>query len=829
MNPHEHYPRVLWPAMVPYSSQGRRDLCLEAAYGTRLRFADGRELLCGTSGLWNVNLGYGNEAIAEATARALRDASYLGSWGYENVYSVAAAEALAEIVGLGESARVLFSTSGGAANDLAMKVARHYQVLKGASGRRLILGLRGGFHGMTFGAFALTDGRLGQEMYGVDRRLVGHIPPNNIEALDKVMAELGDRVAAVVVEPVIGNAAVPLDPAFISSLLDRRDREGFLLVADEISTGFGRIGPYAFATQSWDRAPDMVITAKSLTNGTQAASAVVVSGAVAGPFCRDTVLLGHAETQAGTAVAAAAILATIDETRRLGSIEGGAMVSAKLDQILGAMAGAVPLVTRVSGRGCLRAVHLADEDGAPLSREEIPVVIDAIREAGATVHPGPGCVQLLPALVYQMTDLAELLSRVAAGITNHAARRIKALEPRPENLPQIGSINGDATGQVAPIRCTERCEAGNQWRVSGYHAYKMVAGDPRFSADHFHPGYPSVFPVRRCATAEAQKFWRTYSGMDEPDHAAHRRLVAPEFKRTRIAELRPWIEQVVSHRLDQLFDQQPTADLGLDFATPVSTEVMRGVLGVPKDRIDAWARYSDVLVGDGVDRAAVAAASADFRRELATFIAEKEAAPDADLTSRLIATYRRESSYAPEQVLEFVGAIFLAGLKSTASMIALGALTLLEAPGVALSIASGGLEAAAPVVDELLRFHSVADLVTARVAVEPVVIGAHTIYPGDGIVASSAAANRDPAAFDDADTFDDSRKRSQHVAFGYGPHRCLGEHLARLEIEVALVALFRRFPDLALADGHHRPGIDDSGIFRTLDAPLVVMDRGKRR
>lgn len=416
-------PKALWPAMVPYPMQGCRELCLEAAFGTRLRFADGREVLCGTSGLWNVNLGYGNDAIAESTARALRDASYLGSWGFENAYSRAAADAIVEVVGLGESARVLFSTSGGAANDLAMKVARHYQVLKGAPDKRVILGLRGGFHGMTFGAFALTHGQLGQGMYGVDRRLVGHIPANDVEVLLKVMRELGSRVAAVVVEPVIGNAAVPLTPAFVSALLDQRDRVGFLLVADEISTGFGRIGPKAFATQDWERAPDIVITAKALTNGTQAASAVVVSDGVADPFRSDTVLLGHAETQAGTAVAAAAILATIEETWRLGSIERAVAVAERLDETLGAMPGEVPLVNGVSGKGCLRAIRLAAEDGIPLSRAEIPDVVDAIREAGATVHPGPGCVQLLPALIYDMADLQELLSRIAAGITDYAARR----------------------------------------------------------------------------------------------------------------------------------------------------------------------------------------------------------------------------------------------------------------------------------------------------------------------------------------------------------------------------------------------------------------------
>ncbi len=415
---------ALWPTMMPYSAQGRDDLCLESAYGTKLLFADGRELLCGTSGLWNVNLGYGNEAIAEATAKALRDASYLSAWGYENVYARHAAEALASLIGLGDGSRVMFSTSGGAANDMAMKIARHYHATREDDRRRLILGLRGGFHGMTFGAFALTDASLGQDLYGVDRRLVGHIPANDVDALERVVSKLGNRIAAIFVEPVIGNAAVPLEAYYVSELLRQKERVGFLLVADEVSTGFGRVGPTLFATHSWPAAPDMVITAKALTNGTQASAAVVVSGKVAVAFQNETVLLGHAETQAGTAVAAAAILATIAETQRLGSLESASRISAQLDEILARMPSEVPSVTGVSGIGCLRAILLSDENGAELSRQEIPLVIDAIRRAGATVHPGPGCVQLLPALVYEPSDLKELLARVAKGIAERASQRL---------------------------------------------------------------------------------------------------------------------------------------------------------------------------------------------------------------------------------------------------------------------------------------------------------------------------------------------------------------------------------------------------------------------
>lgn len=382
---------------------------------------------------------------------------------------------------------------------------------------------------------------------------------------------------------------------------------------------------------------------------------------------------------------------------------------------------------------------------------------------------------------------------------------------------QEGGVAGDdrVTGAGSNTFATN-------WLVSGYDAYKLVSRDPRFSADYLHPNYPSVFPVRRRAPETGPKPLRTYSGMDPPEHAAHRRFVAPEFKAERVAELRPWVRGLVDDRLDLLFSGRQIADLVRDFAAPISADVILRLLGVPSDKSVDWVAYAHILAGDGADRAAVAAASAGFRRQLAEFIAEKGAVASADLTGRLLATYRREQGNSPEQVLEFVGSIFLAGFKSTTSMIALGAMTLMDVPDAARSVASDESGAAAAVVDELLRFHSVADRVTARVALEQVEIAGCKIQPGDGVVASTVGANRDPTEFVDPNTFDAGRDCRHHVAFGYGPHRCLGEHLAQMEIEVALTGLFRRFPNLTLAAGHPRPEIDESGIFRGLAAPLMV-------
>jgi adenosylmethionine-8-amino-7-oxononanoate aminotransferase len=411
---------ALWPALLPPSSHGDDDRCLVSAEGVHLTLRDGRRLLCGTSGLWNVNLGYGNEAIAQAVGQALRESSYLGVFRYENTAAREAAAALVEVAGPGHYARVHFSTSGGAANDLVMKLARQYHALRGQPRRRLVVGLRQGFHGLTFGAAALTGDELGQRLYGVDRSLVRHVEINDVEGLEKLMSRSGDQVAAVVVEPMVGTGAVPLDAPFVAALAALREQHGYLLVADEVATGFGRLGRM-FASHAWAQQPDVLITSKALTNGTTAAAAVLVTGAVAEPFVAADAVLAHAETQAGTATTAAAVLATIAEVRRLDAVARACRVGAWLERAVDDLVASDPLVAGSSGLGCFRALRLLGTDGRPLPQDQVGAVVDAVRAEGAVVHPGPHGIQLVPALVYTQEQVGELVGCVAAGLARHAA------------------------------------------------------------------------------------------------------------------------------------------------------------------------------------------------------------------------------------------------------------------------------------------------------------------------------------------------------------------------------------------------------------------------
>lgn len=406
---------ALWPSLLDPRCWGDDSRCAVSAHGVRVRFADGRELLCGTSGLWNVNLGYGNARIAEAGARALTEASYLSVFRFENRYARAAAAALIDAAGPDRYRRVLFSTSGGAANDLVMKLARHYHELRRAPQRKIVVGLTGSYHGLTYGAFGLTGEDLGQRAYGVDQRLVRHVPPNDVPALDALFARTGNQVAAVVVEPVLGSGTIPVEREYLDALVRLRDRYGFLLVADEVATGFGRTGPL-FGSQAWPADPDVLIASKGLTNGTAAAAAVLVAPRVAREFERAGVVLTHGETQAGTPVSCAAMVATLEEFARLDAVAAGRRVADGLAAGLVDLARDYDRIVETPGRGAFRSLRMTDGNGEPLPPHRVPDMVEATRRHGVIVHPSVAGIALIPALTYTAGDLSELLSGVRRGL-----------------------------------------------------------------------------------------------------------------------------------------------------------------------------------------------------------------------------------------------------------------------------------------------------------------------------------------------------------------------------------------------------------------------------
>lgn len=420
-----------WNLLLPPSEHGIAHRVVKSAHGHRLVFAEGGEVLDATSGLWNANLGYGNRVIAEAIAEALINASYLPSFRYSHDYAQAAAQALIDAAGPGHYVKVLFSTSGSAANDAAMKIARQYASLAKEPERRLVVGLKESYHGQTFGAMALSGEEMGQDLYGVDRSLLRHVDPFDPAEVEELMRQCGEQVASVVIEPVMGTGCHVIPDEMISALLRLRREHGFVLVCDEVASGFGRVGPM-FASQEFPEPPDILLTSKGLTNGTCGAAALLVGSRIWAAFEAADSVLVHGSTQAGTPPSCAAITATLGEFDALGALESGRRNAGLLETGLRELAGRHESVAELTGRGCMRGIHLRAERGQPFWDGHVTRLVDTIRRHGALVHPGPSAVQLFPALTYSEAEVGELLAAVDAGLTEfEGTRRARRSGSRP--------------------------------------------------------------------------------------------------------------------------------------------------------------------------------------------------------------------------------------------------------------------------------------------------------------------------------------------------------------------------------------------------------------
>ncbi|NQX04198.1 aspartate aminotransferase family protein [Rathayibacter sp. VKM Ac-2856] len=402
---------VLLPLVPP--SVAAATVAATGASGARILFADGVEAIDVASGLWNVPFGHGRPEFTAAIADALAAASYLPLFRRGHPWAERAAAALLSAVGgsfpHSSFTRVFFTTSGGSANDAVMKLLRQRAALLGRPDRRLVVGLSGSYHGLTYGAHALSGDRLAQDLYGVDRSGVRHVAHDDPGALESLLLREGRRICGIVVEPVLGSGALELSDDVLA-VLQRASRDGVPVVADEVATGFGRAGPF-LASSRWPFVPDAVVLSKALTNGTLAAAAVVLGERLLAEIDAADAPFVHAETQAGTPAVCAAVLESLARLPELLGPDGFPRVSAGLDRVIDTL-GAHPRVLGHSGVGCFRALRIR---GVATSAEVLGLV-EEIRRRGAVVHPAPGGIQFLPAAVVSDADLAVLPGIVGAAL-----------------------------------------------------------------------------------------------------------------------------------------------------------------------------------------------------------------------------------------------------------------------------------------------------------------------------------------------------------------------------------------------------------------------------
>lgn len=398
--------QVLVPLLAP--GDWASSALAVGASGTTVRFADDVEAIDATSGLWNVPFGYGRHEFTEAISTALEQASYLSLFRRSHVWAEEAAQAVLNVVPPSFT-RVFFTTSGGSANDAVMKMLRQRAALSNRPERRIVVGLTGSYHGLTYGAHSLSGDELAQSLYGVDRSAVRHVSHNDADALELLLRREGNQICGIIVEPVLGSGAYPLSADFLAAL-ERAVSGGIPVIADEVATGFGRTGPF-LASQSWPFSPDVVILSKALTNGTLGAAAVVLGERLVNEFDSANVPFIHAETQAGTPAVCAAILQSVAGLAELLGPNGFPRVSGGLDRAISVIS-RHPRVIGSSGVGSFRALRV---EGADTSQEVLRLV-EAIRLRGAIVHPAPSGIQFVPPAVFSNEDLVTLARVVSEAL-----------------------------------------------------------------------------------------------------------------------------------------------------------------------------------------------------------------------------------------------------------------------------------------------------------------------------------------------------------------------------------------------------------------------------
>ena len=435
--------RSLWHPMThPADSLANPPAIITSAQGVRISDVDGHEVVDGVGGLWNVNLGFSCQPVKDAIARQLEVLPYYSTFrGTTNDAVIELSEELRAFYEPDGLTRAFYTSGGSDSVETALRLARQYHKIRGDEGRTKYLSLKKGYHGTHTGGASVNGNANFRTQY--EPLLPGcfHIPapytyrnpfnetdPEKLAGLclqalqDEIAFQGAGTIAAMIMEPILGaGGVIPPHESFMPGVREICTKNGILLIADEVITAFGRTGSWT-GSRHWGVQPDMMATAKAITNGYFPFGAVMIADKVVEVFENDTTgkaAIGHGYTYSGHPVGAAAALACLAETKRLKVNENAAARGAELYAGLLALQDKHEVVGDVrGGHGLMCAIELVSDrvTKAPIDKKSSGTVQEVAYQSGAMVRISGPNVILSPPLVLTSEDVQVILSSLDAGL-----------------------------------------------------------------------------------------------------------------------------------------------------------------------------------------------------------------------------------------------------------------------------------------------------------------------------------------------------------------------------------------------------------------------------
>lgn len=350
--------------------------------------------------------------------------------------------------------------------------------------------------------------------------------------------------------------------------------------------------------------------------------------------------------------------------------------------------------------------------------------------------------------------------------------------------------------QTAPLSRVRIWNGSTPWLVTGHEVARALFADSRVSVDDRRSGFPH-WNEHMLSTVDKRP--RSVFTADAEEHTRFRRMLSKPFTFRRVEALRPVIQEVTDACIDEILAGPQPADLVARLALPVPTRVISDMLGVPYADHEFFQEHANAGLARFAAADAMQKGAMSLHQYLINLVEEKQAHPAEDAVSDL-AERVTAGEISVKEAAQLGTGLLIAGHETTANMIGIGILALLEHPEqAALLRDSDDPKFVANAVEELMRYLSIIQNGQRRVAIEDIEIGGATIRAGDGIIIDLAPANWDPATYPAPDRLDLTRDAGQQLGFGYGRHQCVGQQLARAELQIVFHTLLRRIPTMALA------------------------------